>query len=197
MKRGQYRYSFTPLHIGNHSDAKDGEYLCDPITGLPGMKTSNGDVISSGLLNRLSAHKDRLNTKLAFNGMATSSIYQLEFDTNTTGTREAVFNNNLLDGDVEITVSNGRFMLSFDMDVLEKGDDNIMIFSQYDPVLDITYEMSGSGTTSIYTSHISNISESPIVLDGTDFTIKSIVMKNDGYVPATIKCILYSILIAF
>ena len=197
MKRGQYRYSFTPLHIGNHSDAMDGEYLCDPITGLPGMKTSNGEIISSGLLNRLSSHRDRLNTKLAFNGMTTSSIYQLEFDANTTGTREAVFDLNLLDGDVDIVAPNGKIMLSFDMDILEKGTDDIMFFSQYDPIIDITYEVTGTGATSVYTSHVSTMSESPIILNDTDLTIKSIVMKNDGYVPATIKCILYSILIAF
>lgn len=196
MKKGQYRYSFTPLHIGNHSDAKNGEYMCDPITGSPGMKTESGEIISAGFLTRLANHKDKFSTKLAFNGMTAVSIYQIEMNDNTR-TVDVRPDTNILDEAVVFESPVDRMMVSIDMDILEKGAEDVMMLSQYDPTVILEYQKSNNGTVEEIQKPLSALNETILHVDGYDVSIQSIKLRLDGTVPQTLKCILHSILVAF
>ncbi len=196
MKKGQYRYGFTPMHIGNHADAQAGEYMCDPVTGAPGIKTDNGEIISSGILTRLANHKDKMITTLAFNGMSNMSIYQLELNDNTRSV-DCIPEQNILDDIVDLDAPVNKMMISLDMDVLEKGADDVMLFSNYDPVISIVYETENNGIDQILDLPLSTLNTVPIKLNGTNVAFKSIGIKQDTNAPSTLKCILYSILMSF
>lgn len=196
MKKGQYRYGFTPMHIGNHADAQAGEYMCDPVTGAPGIKTDEGEIISSGLLTRLSNHKDKLATTLAFNGMSNMSIYQLELNDNTRSVN-CLAGQNILDETVDLNSPVNKMMLSLDMDILEKGDSDVMMFSNYDPTISIVYEIENDGEEQTLEIPLSTLNTVPININGINVAFKSISVKPDIDAPSTLKCILYSILMSF
>lgn len=196
MKNNKYRYSFTPLYVGNHHDALNCEYMCDPITGSPAMKTDKGEIIVTGLLNRLAMHRDRVNTALALNNMTAVSIYHLELDDNT-GSTELTPGVNMMDDVVDFDEPIDEALLSIDMDVLDKGHDDVMLFSSYQPIINIEYQKENDGEIFTITRPLSVISEVPIKLDGPNVTITSISIQPDENIPETIKFILYSILIAF
>ena len=196
MKRNQYRYGFTPLHVGNHEDAKNGEYMCDPITGSPAMKTKEGNIIASGMLSRLAMHKDRLNNQLMINNFTSVSIYSLDRTSNLL-TQEYKPNDNMLDDDVDLNMSFKKMMISFDMDVLEKGEADIMHISSYDPSIKVVYSITDTGEDVELVQKLSQYNESVITVNSIDMTIKSISIVSDPGAPSTIKYILYSILLAF
>ena len=196
MRQDQYRYGFTPLYIGAHDDARDNEYMCDPVTGAPGIKTDNGEIISSGILTRLANHKDKMITTLAFNGMSNMSIYQLELNDNTRSV-DCVLGQNILDETVDLDAPISKMLMSLDIDVLEKGADDVMMFSNYDPTISIIYEIENNGVDQTLELPLSTLNTVPIKLNGTNVAFKSISIKPDTNVPTTLKCILYSILISF
>lgn len=197
MKRNQYRYSFTPLYIGNHEDALNGEMMCDPVTGLPAMKTDDGDILTSGLLSRLNTHKDRLNAMLINNNLTAVSIYQIDTNRNTMAINVTP-DVNILDDIIDVNLPCKRFMFSMDMDVLEKGTDGVLFPSEYDPVISMIYaEKDGVVTNNITLSRkLSQWNESPVEIDASDLNIKDIRIAMDNNQPEYVKFIIYSMLLA-
>ena len=196
MKNDQYRYSFTPLYVGNHSDALNGEYMCDPVTGLPAIKMNSGEVLSSGLLSRLSTHKDRLNNRLINNSLTSVSIYQLDRNQNTMALNLTA-NENILDATVDLDAGNKQIMISFDMDILEKGKDDVLMLSEYDPNIEIIYTITDNSADISIRKKLSEFNDTPITVNTTDMNIKSIKILPDNSAPNGVKFILYSLLIAF
>ena len=190
MKQGQYRYGFTPLHVGNHDDAKIGEYMCDPITGSPGMKMEDGTIISIGELDRLANHRNTFTQKIAFQGVDYTSVYLLE----NTVTKEIIPGQNILDD----IVSTGRYvkymLFSIDADILENGANDVRAFSQYNPLFHFEFTTSNGPKTADVT--YTDLKETPILIDGNDVIIDTIYMVEDENAPTTLKCILHSILMA-
>ena len=196
MKNDQYRYSFTPLYVGNHSDALNGEYMCDPVTGLPAIKMESGEVFSSGLFTRLTNHKDRLNTRLVDNSLTSVAIYQLDRNQNTMALNLNV-DENILDEIVDLNAGMKKMMLSFDMDILEKGTDDVLMMSEYDPTVEMVYSITDDSENISIKKKLSEFNESPVDVNTTDMTIKSIKILSDESAPNGVKFILYSLLIAF
>ena len=196
MKNDQYRYSFTPLYVGNHSDALNGEYMCDPVTGLPAIKMESGEVFSSGLFTRLTNHKDRLNTRLVDNSLTSVAIYQLDRNQNTMALNLNV-DENVLDEIVDLNAGMKKMMLSFDMDILEKGTDDVLMMSEYDPTVEMVYSITDDSENISIKKKLSEFNESPVDVNTTDMTIKSIKILSDESAPNGVKFILYSLLIAF
>ena len=225
MQNGQYRFGFTPMYIGSHDDALPGEYMCDPLTGLPGVKDVNDQtILPGGSIQRLVCHKNSFANTLLRKGYVGLSIYQLEFEENTTAklvTRDV----NVLD--VEnfevLSVSDGDFTpgdigVSIDADVLEEGYNNVMRLSQYDPIVTINYKYTETSTSKEKTGSISStlsaLQESMIVIITavqnkdktitenafTGLTIESITFganADEEDIFDSKKIILHSILIAF
>ena len=196
MKNDQYRYSFTPLYVGNHSDALNGEYMCDPVTGLPAIKMDSGEVLSSGLLSRLSTHKDRLSNRLIDYSLTSLAIYQLDRNQNTMAL-DLIAGENILDDIVDLNAGNKQIMISFDIDILEKGKDSVLMLSEYDPTIEMVYTITDDSDDISISKKLSEFNESPIDVNATDMTIKSIKILPNESAPSGVKFILYSLLIAF
>lgn len=225
MKNGQYRFGFTPMYIGSHDDALPGEYMCDPITGLPGVKDVNDQtILPGGNIQRLVCHRNSFASTLARNGFTGMTIYQLEFDENTTA--KMVMNGvNILDAenfevlsatDGELTPN--KVCFSIDADVLEEGTNNVMRLSKYDPIVTVYYkymkteamnEMVGALTSplsalpeSMLSILTSVVGENGLVVDNvcTGFIIDRIIISaqaGEEEIFESKKIILHSILIAF
>lgn len=192
MKNDQYRYAFTPLHVGNHEDALYGEYMCDPITGSPGMKMRDGTIISIGELDRKTNHKNAFQQQITFQGVDYSAIYMLECNENTV-TKEIVPGNNILDESVTLgTIEN--ILFSIDADILETGMNDVRMFSQYNPTFH--FEFLVGTETETHDITYNELKENPIKIGSSDVVLNSISMVADPLAPSTLKCILHSILVA-
>ena len=198
MANGSYRYSFTPLHIGNHNDARKGEYMCDPVSGAPGMKTEEGEILSYGFISRLAQHKTTMMDKLSYHSMAGVSVYQLELNDNT---RCTVVNpdTNVFDDECDFGLPVKRLMISIDMDILEKGTDDVMMLSEFDPTIKLEYALDSSDPTNITSVQLplTQINNMVFDINSNSMVFKGIYMVDDGSLPNTLKCILHSILVAF
>lgn len=194
MRNGQYRYGWTPLHIGAHGDAKNGEYMCDPLTGSPGMKMQDGSIIASESLYRLDAHKQNFYNLLLTIGAGNLTMYQLNINDNPVA-KDVKFNTNILDSELVIEEPVERVHISFDMDVLERGSNDVLMTSANQPFLMIDVDIDGVSETlqlSLqelpYTNCISKI--------GSKLTIRSMMLVPNTTNVKVIN-ILHSILIAF
>lgn len=210
MKNGQYRYGFTPMHIGSHEDALPGEYMCDPMTGLPGIKdSSDGTILPGGSINRVVSHKSRFLNELSTMGMdGITGVYQLQFTDNTTS-KLIIPNVSILDEqDIEIVDGDtpDRIYLSLDVDILAADSNNVMGLVTCDPtvIIDCYYFVDDEMLTENVQVNLSNLSRCPIVpsRDGylTKFNITDIhISENINSAPdlSQVKMILHSILIAF
>lgn len=210
MKQGQYRYGFTPMHIGSHEDALPGEYMCDPLTGLPGIKDSSDEtIIPGGSINRVVTHKNKFMNDLSGIGMSRADIYQLQFNDNITS-KIVTVEKSLLDGD-DITLVEGntpdKISFSLDIDILAADSQNVMGLIDCDPSVSIEffYTLNGVKETGHVESLLSALSQSPVIINdsgniGSDLHITDISIRgNDytGYDLANVKMILHSILVAF
>ena len=202
MKKGQYRYGFTPLHIGSHSDARNGEYLCDPVTGDPGMKDADGSIISTGILNRLNSHKDRFGDLLASYNLQNMSIYHVEPTQNTHAivvTKDSA----LIEEPIELDGIVKKFMLSIDMDVLEKGYQDVMQHSSYMPRVEIGYKTaSNPDAVNVTITTLDDLNNSFILLTRDPLiSIDHITLlpetNEDTDTMDNVKCVLHSVLVAF
>ena len=225
MKNGQYRFGFTPMYIGSHEDALPGEYMCDPVTGLPGVKDVNDEtILPGGSIQRLVCHRNNFANILARNGYTDMTIYQLEFEENTTA-KVVTRDTNVLDVeefDVRSAVNSEltpqRIAFSMDVDVLEEGFNSVMRLSQYDPTVQIDYKYIVTNgqieKTGTFTAKVSALADSVLnivttvedesgsmVQDAcTGFTItdfKLVAESGDEGTFDAKKVILHSILIAF
>lgn len=197
MKKDQYRYGWSPLFIGSHDDAKSGEYLCDPITGAPGMKNPDGSVIAYGELDRLSAHKSNFLNTLSFANLASLDVYQLQFNENT-ASRDVTSGENVLDEPVIIENTPVTTMvLSLDLQVLTKGYKNVMTYSDYVPMVEIQYTI-GDSLMQTETVSADVLQGTKIDIYGNGVTIHSIAIKpaNPDEPMTDVKCVLHSILLA-
>ena len=200
MKNEQNRYGFTPLHIGKHEDAMTGEYMCDPITGGPGMKSEDGTIISSNLINRLVMHKNNMNQMLMRNNVMNMSIFHAESDTNTQ-VQLIIKNTQILDCAIELNDESmdkiKAFAVSLDIDVLTEGYQSVMNFSDYMPMIEMVYTADGSQNT--IKMSLEKFNNNIILLDTTSLTIDSIkvVTEPDDEIIDSLKLILHSILVAF
>ena len=200
MKKGQYRYGFTPLHIGNHVDARNGEYLCDPVTGDPGMKDADGSIISTGILNRLNSHKDRFSDLLASYNLQSMSIYHVEPTQNTHAivvTKDSA----LIEEPIELDGIVKKFMMSIDMDVLEKGLQDVMQHSAYMPRIEIGYKTaSNPDAVNVTITTLNDLNNSFILLTQDPLvSIDHITLlpETGGDTMDNVKCVLHSVLVAF
>lgn len=209
MKEGQYRYGFTPMHIGAHDDAMPGEYMCDPLTGLPGIKDESDEtIIPGGSINRVVSHKNKFNVDLGNNGMTRANIYQLQFANNTASKRIYPSVSILEEVGVQIidTTTPRDICLSLDIDILYPDSKKIMGLTEYDPIVDIEYYYYVGDTKVVghFSSLLSYLSTTPISIysegDTRGFYINSIYISDNpeyGYRLNDFKMILHSILIAF
>lgn len=202
MKNGQYRYGFTPLHVGNHMDARIGEYLCDPITGLPGIKNEDETVFVGANINRMQNHKVAFNNMLMLDGIPHKSIYQLEFDENTTS-KLVTKGHNILDSGTEYEIVGAdipvdKVAISLDIDILEIGHNNVLRLSDYEPNVNIEYTVDGNTVSK--TLPFSALDKYVFEVNGNGFTLNKITLTpqadNDDTMDH-LKIIIYSILIAF
>ena len=196
MKRDQYRYGWSPLYIGAHEDAKAGEYMCDPVTGAPGMKNKDGSVIPTGELDRLNVHKSRLQDSLGNNCLLGLDIYHVQFEENTTA-KDVVFNENILDDEITIEKTISKAVLSLDLQVLKRGYQDVLVSSDYVPKVEIQYTVVGCERETIVVPY-NDLQETVLNVSGSGMTIHSITVKpeNDDTNDIQIKCILHSILLA-
>lgn len=202
MKKGQYRYGFTPLWLGNHDDARDGEYLCDPVTGDPGMKDADGTVISTGILNRLNSHKERFYDVLSGFNRQYMDIYHIEPTENTHASVVKANDNLIEEAITEVPDGTKTFMISIDMDVLEKGLMNVMQHSSYMPNIKITYKTIGSDDAKMTITSLDTTNHSNLIMTTDAITsIDSITLLpstgEDASSMDELKCVLHSVLIAF
>jgi hypothetical protein len=225
MKNGQYRFGFTPMYIGSHEDALPGEYMCDPITGLPGVKDVNDQtILPGGNIQRLVCHRNNFANVLMRNGFTDMTIYQLEFEENTTA-KLVVRDQNILDVDnfEVLSAANGDITpsdigFSIDADVLEEGFNNVMKLSKYTPIVTVHYKYvetaTGNEITGTMSAKLSALQESMLAIVTSDkdengtiiediytgFTIEKITIgaqAGDEEIFDSKKIILHSILIAF
>lgn len=199
MRKHRYRYSFTPLHIGNHYDAENGEYMCDPITGSPCMKDLKGDIIPTGAIDRLNIHKNTFNEALAVNNLANLDVYHLEPE-NTAGVREVTKGDELLEEVIETNMAVTKFVVSIDMDILHKGCQDVMTTSDYNPIIEITFKNDiPDGITQTVKIALSILSTTVISanLDSLKLLSIKLLPENEDDTMEQYKCILHSILIAF
>lgn len=199
MRKHRYRYSFTPLHIGNHHDAENGEYMCDPINGAPCMKDIKGDIIPTGAIDRLNIHKNTFTEALSVNNLAHLSIYHLEPE-NTSGVRDVTKDDELLEEPIVVDEPVNKFVISVDMDILHKGCQDVMTASDYVPMIEVKYRNNiPDGGRYTVVSSLSALPSTVITANVDKFKLESIKLlpaqetdTMEGY-----KCILHSILIAF
>lgn len=212
MRNGQYRFGFTPMYIGSHADALPGEYMCDPLTGLPGVKdATDNTILPGGNINRIVAHKNKFAISMSDNGMVKASMYQLEFNENTTA-KLVTGGINILDTDsFELvpmdTHSPNKISFSIDADVLEVGYNNVMRLSDYTPVVTIRYEtrnlVGGNSVEGVFTGKLDTLYLNAFDIENTTmngFILKSITLDNDPDITGSLddkKIILHSILVGF
>ena len=197
MKRDQYRYGWSPLYIGAHEDAKAGEYMCDPVTGAPGMKNKDGSVIPTGELDRLNVHKSRLQDSLGNNCLLGLDIYHVQFDENTTA-KDVVFNENVLDEEISINDTVTKAVLSIDLQVLKRGYQDVLVSSDYIPRVEIQYTVVNHERRTVVIPY-NDLQETILDVSGSGITIHSVTVKpesDDANEEVQVKCILHSILLA-
>ena len=199
MKKHRYRYSFTPLHIGNHHDAENGEYMCDAITGSPCMKDIKGDIIPTGEIDRLNIHKNNFNEALAINNLSHLDVYHLEQE-DKPGTREVTKGDEMLEGVINTEASITKFVMSIDMDILHKGCQDVMTISDYNPIIEITFkdDVPDAPTQSIKVN-LAILSATIIRANLEKFKLLSVKLlpENEDDTMEEYKCIIHSMLIAF
>ena len=209
MKEGQYRYGFTPMHIGSHDDAMPGEYMCDPLTGLPGIKDESDEtIIPGGSINRVVSHKNKFNAELGNIGMTRANVYQLQFADNVTSKLITPNTSILEETDVEIidTPTPRDICLSLDVDILTADTKKVMGLTEYDPIVRVEYYYYAGGTkiSEHFSALLSYLSTTPISIyhssGAKGFYLDSISIQDNpeaGYSLSDMKVILHSILIAF
>lgn len=198
MRNDQYRYAWAPLHIGAHDDAKTGEYMCDPLTGSPGMKMEDGSIIATESLYRLNNHRNNFYNHLLSIGSGDLTIYQLDVNGNPVA-KYIAFNTNILDSELVIDEPTEKLYMSFDMDVLTRDANNVLVASSYDPVVIIDIEVDGNMYTITVPFH-ALVYTTCIHTSGSRIVVKSIMLGEDSYSDfdaANIVNILHSILVAF
>ena len=192
MKNDQYRYAWTPLHIGSHDDAKKGEYMCDPITGAPGMKNQDGSIIATGELDRLNIHMANFQNTLGYMNLLGKDIYQIQFNENTSS-RDVTDGNNFLDEPIELTdITINKMVLSLDVQVLTKGYKDVMTFSEVVPMVNI--ELTNGEESKTIQIPLNTIAEKPIEIYSSSLVITGISLSIPEDVD--VKCVLHSILLA-
>ena len=197
MKNDQYRYGWSPLYIGSHEDALAGEYMCDPNTGAPGMKNSDGSVIPIGELDRLNVHKANLQNSLGNNGLLGLDIYHVQFNENTTS-KNVIPGENILDDEITINEVVTKAVLSLDLQILKRGYMDVMTASSYIPNIEVQYTVSGESDRRTVTIPYNDLQETILDVYGDNITIHSIVVNPDSGDENMdhVKCILHSILLA-
>lgn len=209
MKNGQYRYGFTPMHIGSHEDALPGEYMCDPLTGLPGIKNETDEtIIPGGSISRVVAHENIFTTELTNIGMSRTDIYQLQFNENVTSKLIAP-NTSVLDDNSGVLIETNvpeKICFSLDLDIMAADSQNVMGLVECDPtvVIDYNYLVGGIQAEEHIECKLSALRRSPVTTstgnDVTNFTISNIsIIENPDSAPdlSGVKMILHSILMAF
>lgn len=199
MKQGQYRYGWTPLYLGNHFDAHLGEYLCDPVTGSPGMKNQDGTVVPIGIIERLNIHKKTFKEALVNANVGYMDIYYLEPDDNTQA-KELEKGMNMLDSIFEIYGARSFIAISADVDVLTKGTADVLTRTDYNPNVNVVYTVDASGKPITETiplvslkNHVFNVKANALVV------INSISLQPENAIDdlSLFKLILHSILVAY
>lgn len=196
MKQNQYRYGFTPLHIGAHDDAKNGEYMCDPVTGAPGMRLPDGTVIASGSLDRLATHKDRFGDSLLYGNMGYASIYNVEPLSGIETAKEVTLGADIAEEPIQLGKVS-KFRVSLDIAVLKAGNMGVLGAHDYNPTIKITYTIDGEEHTASF--GLGELAENDIVTNMAETEIKTITVEKESETDDVtgIKMILYSILVAF
>lgn len=209
MKNGQYRYGFTPMHIGSHEDALPGEYMCDPLTGLPGIKDETDEtIIPGGSISRVVAHENIFMNELINIGMARSDIYQLQFGNNVTS-KLITPGVSVLDGEQGTLIEDNvpeKICFSLDIDIMAADSQNVMGLVECDPnvVIEYSYLVSGISANERIEGKLSDLRRSPVTTspsnEVTNFTISNIsIVENPDSAPdlSGVKMVLHSILMAF
>ena len=196
MKNDQYRYGWAPLHIGSHDDARAGEYMCDPVTGAPGMKGEDGSVIPTGELDRLNVHKTNLQTSLANNSLLGLDVYHVQFEENTTA-KNITSGENILDDEITINEVCTKAVLSLDLQILKRGYKDVLTTSCYEPNIEIQYTVVGRERRTVVIPY-NDLQETILDVSGDGITIHSVIVnpKTEGDDMTQVRCILHSILLA-